>query len=71
MTVPSLTLNDGNSIPQLGFGVFQVPPNETAATVTSALEAGYRHIDTAQMYGNEKASARRSPAPASPVTNCS
>ncbi|WP_067440309.1 aldo/keto reductase [Nocardioides jensenii] len=54
MTVPSLTLNDGNSIPQLGFGVFQVPPNETAATVTSALEAGYRHIDTAQMYGNEK-----------------
>ncbi|KQZ68579.1 aldo/keto reductase [Nocardioides sp. Root151] len=54
MTVPSLTLNDGHSIPQLGFGVFLVPPDETAETVTSALEIGYRHIDTAQMYGNEK-----------------
>lgn len=53
MTVHMLDLNDGNSIPQLGFGVFQVPPEETAATVTSALEVGYRHIDTAQMYGNE------------------
>lgn len=53
MTVPDLTLHDGTSIPQLGFGVFQVPPPETAATVTAALEAGYRHIDTAQMYGNE------------------
>ncbi|QIX25385.1 aldo/keto reductase [Nocardioides sp. JQ2195] len=54
MTVPSLSLNDGHSIPQLGFGVFQVPPDQTAATVTAALEVGYRHIDTAQMYGNEK-----------------
>jgi 2,5-diketo-D-gluconate reductase A len=54
MTVPNLTLNDGNSIPQLGFGVFQVPPPETAAAVTTALEIGYRHIDTAEMYGNEK-----------------
>ncbi len=53
MTVPSITLNDGTSIPQLGFGVFQVPPEETAATVTTALEVGYRHIDTAQMYQNE------------------
>jgi len=53
MTVPQLVLHDGTSIPQLGFGVFQVPPPETAATVTAALEAGYRHIDTAQMYGNE------------------
>jgi 2,5-diketo-D-gluconate reductase A len=53
MTVPDLALHDGTSIPQLGFGVFQVPPPETAATVTAALEAGYRHIDTAQMYGNE------------------
>lgn len=53
MTVPTLTLNDGTSIPQLGFGVFQVPPPETAATVAKALDAGYRHIDTAQMYGNE------------------
>ncbi|MCW2855118.1 MAG: oxidoreductase [Marmoricola sp.] len=51
---PSLTLNDGNTIPQLGFGVFQVPPSETAKVVSDALEAGYRHIDTAQMYGNEK-----------------
>ncbi|MGN6253223.1 MAG: aldo/keto reductase [Marmoricola sp.] len=53
MTVPNLTLNDGNSIPQLGFGVFQVPPPETADVVRRALEVGYRHIDTAQMYGNE------------------
>ncbi|NYG59131.1 2,5-diketo-D-gluconate reductase A [Nocardioides daedukensis] len=54
MTVPSLSLNDGTSIPQLGFGVFQVPPDQTTATVGKALEVGYRHIDTAQMYGNEK-----------------
>jgi 2,5-diketo-D-gluconate reductase A len=53
-TVPVLTLNDGNSIPQLGFGVFQVPPEDTARITAQALEAGYRHIDTAQMYGNEK-----------------
>src|SRR5699024_3786885 len=54
MTVPSVTMNDGHSIPQLGFGVFQVPPADTAATVASALEVGYRHLDTAKMYGNEK-----------------
>ena len=53
-TVPSISLNDGNTIPQLGFGVFQIPPDETAAAVRSALEVGYRHIDTAQMYGNER-----------------
>jgi 2,5-diketo-D-gluconate reductase A len=53
-TVPNLTLNDGNSIPQLGFGVFQVPPEDTARITGQAFEAGYRHIDTAQMYGNEK-----------------
>jgi len=53
MTVPTIPLHDGTSIPQLGFGVFQVPPPETAATVATAFEAGYRHIDTAQMYGNE------------------
>jgi len=52
--VPLITLNDGNHIPQLGFGVYQVPPQETAATVRTAVEIGYRHIDTAQMYGNEK-----------------
>ena len=54
MTVPDIALHDGTSIPQLGFGVFQVPPAETAATVATALEVGYRHIDTAQMYGNEE-----------------
>ena len=53
MTVPTITLNDGTTIPQLGFGVFQVPPEETAATVSTALEVGYRHIDTAEMYQNE------------------
>lgn len=49
----TLTLNDGTTIPQLGFGTYLVPPDETAATVADALAAGYRHIDTAQMYGNE------------------
>jgi 2,5-diketo-D-gluconate reductase A len=53
MPVPDLTLNDGTTIPQLGFGVFQVPPEETEATVTTAFEVGYRHIDTAEMYQNE------------------
>jgi 2,5-diketo-D-gluconate reductase A len=52
--VPSIQLNDGNEIPQLGFGVFQIDPRETAEAVTRALEVGYRHIDTAEMYGNEK-----------------
>ncbi|MDP2772075.1 MAG: aldo/keto reductase [Nocardioides sp.] len=53
MPVPSITLNDQTTIPQLGLGVYQVPPAQTAAVVTTALEIGYRHIDTAQMYGNE------------------
>ena len=53
LTVPRLALIDGTTIPQLGFGVFLVPPPETAALVTTALEIGYRHIDTAEMYGNE------------------
>lgn len=52
--VPLITLNDGHQIPQLGFGTYQVPPDETAETVRTAVEIGYRHIDTAQMYGNEK-----------------
>jgi 2,5-diketo-D-gluconate reductase A len=52
--VPSVQLNDGNSIPQLGFGVFQIPPEQTAEAVRLALDIGYRHIDTAEMYGNEK-----------------
>ena len=53
-TVPSIALNNQTTIPQLGFGVFQVPPEQTADTVTKAFEVGYRHIDTAQMYGNEQ-----------------
>ena len=52
--VPQIQLNDGNRIPQLGFGVFQIDPSETVEAVTRALEAGYRHIDTAEMYGNER-----------------
>ncbi len=52
-SVPTIELNDGHTIPQLGFGVFQIPPEETAEAVRRALEVGYRHIDTAQMYGNE------------------
>ncbi|WP_328339714.1 aldo/keto reductase [Micromonospora sp. NBC_00421] len=52
-TVPDISLNDGNTIPQLGFGVFQIEPKDTAEAVGRALRIGYRHIDTAQMYGNE------------------
>ena len=52
--VPTVALNNGVEIPQLGFGVYQVPPEETADTVATALEVGYRHIDTAEMYRNEK-----------------
>lgn len=53
-TVPSLVMNNGLQIPQLGFGVFLVPPEETQQAVTEALKAGYRLIDTAQGYGNEE-----------------
>ena len=53
-TVPTIDLNDGNTIPQLGFGVFQIPPDDTADAVKTALDIGYRHIDTAEMYQNEK-----------------
>jgi 2,5-diketo-D-gluconate reductase A len=52
--VPSIQLNDGHTIPQLGFGVFQIDPSETAEATARALEVGYRHIDTAEMYGNER-----------------
>ena len=52
--VRGITLNDGNTIPQLGFGVFLIEPNGTSEAVEEALEIGYRHIDTAEMYGNEK-----------------
>ena len=53
-TVPTIRFNNGVEIPQLGFGVYQVPPEDTAEAVSTALEIGYRHIDTAEMYGNEK-----------------
>ncbi len=53
-TIPRVKLNDGNEIPQLGFGVFQIPPADTAEAVSAALEVGYRHIDTAEMYQNER-----------------
>jgi 2,5-diketo-D-gluconate reductase A len=52
--VPLIQLNDGVHIPQLGFGVFQIQPDETADAVRTALEIGYRHIDTAEMYQNER-----------------
>ncbi|MEO9140301.1 MAG: aldo/keto reductase [Jatrophihabitans sp.] len=52
--VPDIRLNNGKTIPQFGFGVFQIKQDDTAEAVTRALDAGYRHIDTAQMYGNEQ-----------------
>ncbi|MDQ1529258.1 MAG: 2,5-diketo-D-gluconate reductase [Actinomycetota bacterium] len=52
--MPNITLNNGVEIPQLGFGVFQIEPAETEKATLDALEVGYRHIDTAEMYGNEK-----------------
>lgn len=53
MAIPTLTLNDGHTIPQLGFGVWQVSNDDVVPAVRAALEAGYRHIDTAAGYGNE------------------
>jgi len=58
MTIATLTLNDGTTIPQLGFGVFQVDPVETERIVSDALEVGYRHIDTAAVYRNEEGVGR-------------
>jgi 2,5-diketo-D-gluconate reductase A len=52
--VPQIALNNGQSIPQLGFGVFQIEPKDSSEAVSTALQVGYRHIDTAEMYGNEK-----------------
>ncbi|WP_461143208.1 aldo/keto reductase [Salinifilum aidingensis] len=52
--IPRIALRDSTTIPQLGFGTYKVPPEETAEAVGHALELGYRHIDTAQMYGNER-----------------
>ena len=53
-SIPSIELHDGVEIPQLGFGVFQVPPEDTQEVVEEALEVGYRHIDTAGAYRNER-----------------
>jgi diketogulonate reductase-like aldo/keto reductase len=52
--IPGITLNNGVELPAIGLGVFQTPPDETRAAVAAALEAGYRHIDTAAAYGNER-----------------
>jgi 2,5-diketo-D-gluconate reductase A len=52
--IPDVELRDGAKMPQLGFGVMLIPPKETSAVVLSALEAGYRHVDTASVYGNEE-----------------
>jgi 2,5-diketo-D-gluconate reductase A len=54
MAAPSISLNDGNSIPCVGFGVYKIPPADTEQTVAAALRAGYRHVDTAAMYRNER-----------------
>lgn len=58
MTVPNIKLHDGNSIPQLGYGVFKVDPDKTEELVLEALKVGYRHIDTAAIYGNEEGVGR-------------
>jgi 2,5-diketo-D-gluconate reductase A len=58
MAAPLVTLNDGNSIPAVGLGVFQIPPADTERTVGAALRAGYRHIDTAAAYRNERETGR-------------
>lgn len=56
--VPAIALNDGRSIPQIGYGVWEVPDEQVASTVVTAVKAGYRSIDTAQGYGNEKGVGR-------------
>lgn len=56
--VPNVELNDGRSMPQLGFGVYKVPADETAVAVRTAIDAGYRSIDTAALYGNEEGVGR-------------
>jgi diketogulonate reductase-like aldo/keto reductase len=69
-TVASLTMNDGREIPQLGFGVFQIDPGETAPVVQTALQIGYRLIDTAQGYHNEEGvgeALASSPVPADQI----
>ncbi|NHF62202.1 aldo/keto reductase [Microcella pacifica] len=58
LPIPNLTLSDGKTIPQLGFGVFLVEPDEAERVVSEALEVGYRHIDTARVYKNEEGVGR-------------
>ena len=59
MTQPFVTLNDGNKLPQLGFGVFKVPQHEAAQTVREAVKAGYLAVDTAAIYKNEEGGGPR------------
>ncbi len=54
LPAPAVPLNNGTTVPQLGFGTYKVPPADTARLVRTALELGYRHVDTAEMYGNER-----------------
>src|SRR3954466_16225899 len=61
-TVPNLTLNNGVEMPAIGLGVFQTPPDETREAVAAALSTGYRHIDTAAAYGNERGGGEAIPA---------
>lgn len=58
MAAPSITLNDGRAIPTLGLGVFKTPPADTEQAVAAALDTGYRHVDTAAAYGNERETGR-------------
>ena len=67
----TVTLNNGVEMPILGFGVYQVPAEDTEKAVSEALAVGYRHLDTAAAYGNEKASAGPSQPAGSPAINCS
>ncbi len=64
--VPTVTLNNGVQMPILGFGVFQIPADQTEQAVSDALAAGYRHLDTAASYGNEEAVGRAIAASAIP-----
>ena len=70
-TTPSLELNNGVKMPALGLGVFQTPPDETRDAVRAALDAGYRHIDTAAAYGNERQVGEAVHAPALTAPRCS
>lgn len=67
----TVTLNNGVTMPILGFGVFQIPPEDTERTVTDALAAGYRLLDTAAAYGNEKAVGRAIKSSGIPREDCS